>query len=238
MNSIYGRTILKMCNTTARYVNDFNYIITNFDNISSYYDKGYGQYRIKMNKMDMSYNMGHIGTSILSMSKRIMNEIMNTANDLKINCYYQDTDSIHLENNKIDLLNNSFKNIYGYEILGTTLGKLQHDFHLQNCNNIISSKAIFLGRKSYIDVIEGINKDTKEAVTGLHYRLKGIPNKSILYEANRNYNGDIYELYKDLANEKQIEFVLNPTSLTPSFDFKNGCVYTRPDGSFKRILSF
>jgi hypothetical protein len=183
-----------MCNTTARYVNDFNYIITNFDNISSYYDKGFGQYRIKMNKMDMSYNMGHIGTSILSMSKRIMNEIMNTANDLKINCYYQDTDSIHLENNKIDLLNNSFKNIYGYDILGSTLGKLQHDFHLQNCNNIISSKAIFLGRKSYIDVIEGIDKDTKETVTGLHYRLKDAIIPSIAMNYNKFRIGLSYDI--------------------------------------------
>ena len=238
MNSIYGRTILKMSNTTVKYVDDFNYIISNFDNISSYYNKGYGQYRVKMNKMDNSYNLGHIGTCILSMSKRVMNEIMNIANDHKINCYYQDTDSIHLDNNKINILNEEFKNKYGYYILGNTLGLLQHDFKLENCTDIIATKAIFLGRKSYIDVIQGIDRDTKELKTGYHYRLKGIPNKSILYEADRNYDGDIYELYKDLSKEKIIEFVLNPTSLLPSFDFKNGAVYTRPDGSFKRVLSF
>jgi len=238
MNSIYGRTILKMCNTTIRYVDDFNYIISNFNNISSYYDKGYGQYRIKMNKMDNSYNLGHIGTCILSMSKRIMNEIMDTANDHKINCYYQDTDSIHLDYNKINLLNEEFKNRYNYYILGTELGLLQHDFKLENCTDIKATKAIFLGRKSYIDVIQGSDRDTKEIKISTHYRLKGIPNKSILYEADRNYNGDIYELYRDLAKEKTIEFVLNPTSLLPSFDFKYGAVYTRPDGSFKRILSF
>lgn len=238
MNSIYGRTILKMSNTTVKYVDDYNFIISNFDNISSYYNKGYGQYRIKINKMDNSYNLGHIGTCILSMSKRIMNEIMNTANDHKINCYYQDTDSIHLDNNKINILNEEFKNRYGYYILGNTLGLLQHDFKLENCTDIVATKAIFLGRKSYIDVIQGIDRDTKELKTGYHYRLKGIPNKSILYEADRNYNGDIYELYRDLAKEKTIEFVLNPTSLLPSFDFKFGVVYTRPDGSFKRILSF
>lgn len=238
MNSIYGKTITKMSNTAIRYIDDFNYIVKNFDNITSWYDKGYNQMRVKMNKADDSYNMCHIGTSILSMSKRIMNEIMDVCNEQKINCYYQDTDSIHVEASKINLLNEEFKRIYNYYILGTTLGKLQHDFKLENCRDITAVKCIFLGRKSYIDVIQGTDIKTGEIKTGLHNRLKGIPGKSIQYKADQDFKGDIYELYKQLATGADMEFVLNPTSLLPSFDFKYGSVYTRPDGSFKRVVSF
>lgn len=247
MNSIYGKTITKMSNTAIKYVDGFetsmangkeNYIIKNFDNITSFYDKGYDQMRVKMNRADDSYNMCHIGTCILSMSKRIMNEIMDVCNEQKINCYYQDTDSIHVEASKIDLLNEEFNRLYNYYILGNTLGKLQHDFKLENCRDITAIKCIFLGRKSYIDVIQGTDIKTGEIKTGLHNRLKGIPGKSIQYKADQDFKGDIYALYKQLATGQEMEFVLNPTSLLPSFDFKFGCVYTRPNGAFRRIISF
>lgn len=42
---------------------------------------------------------------ILDMSKRIMNEVICLAEDLKIKLFYQDTDSIHIEIDKLDLLN-------------------------------------------------------------------------------------------------------------------------------------
>jgi hypothetical protein len=182
--------------------------------------------------------MCHIGTAILSMSKRIMNEIMDVCNEQKINCYYQDTDSLHLEASKINLLNEEFYKLYNYYILGNTLGKLQHDFKLHNCRDIIAIKSIFLGRKSYIDVIQGMDINTGELKTSIHNRLKGIPEKSIQHKADQDFKGDIYELYKQLATGQEMEFVLNPTSLLPSFDFKFGNVYTRPDGSFKRVISF
>ena len=41
------------------------------------------------------------GVSLLSMSKRIMNEIMCLAEDLGIKIYYQDIDSMHREHAKI-----------------------------------------------------------------------------------------------------------------------------------------
>lgn len=45
---------------------------------------------------------------ILDMSKRIMNEVMCLAEDLKINIYYQDTDSMHIEADKIEKLSDEF----------------------------------------------------------------------------------------------------------------------------------
>ena len=38
----------------------------------------------------------YIGVMILSISKRIMNEVICTAEDNNIEIYYQDTDSMHI----------------------------------------------------------------------------------------------------------------------------------------------
>ena len=42
------------------------------------------------------YAMTYIGVLVLSISKRIMNEVMCLAEDLNIDIYYQDTDSMQL----------------------------------------------------------------------------------------------------------------------------------------------
>ena len=59
---------------------------------------------------------------ILAMSKRIMNEVMTLAEDLKINVYYQDTDSLHIESDKLDELRTVFKSKYNRELIGKNLG--------------------------------------------------------------------------------------------------------------------
>lgn len=51
---------------------------------------------------DSSFN--YIGVLILDMSKRIMNEVMCLAEDLKINIYYTDTDSMHIDKKGLEKL--------------------------------------------------------------------------------------------------------------------------------------
>ena len=65
---------------------------------------------------------------ILAMSKRIMNEVMTLAEDLKINVYYQDTDSLHIESDKLEELRTVFKNKYNRELIGKNLGQFHSDF--------------------------------------------------------------------------------------------------------------
>ena len=43
------------------------------------------------------------------MSKRIMNEVMCTAEDLDIKIFYQDTDSMHIEKGRLEELAKEFK---------------------------------------------------------------------------------------------------------------------------------
>jgi len=58
------------------------------------------------------YNIAQVGVCILSMSKRIMNEVMCLAEDEGVDIYYQDTDSMHLNDCDIDKLSSSFKSRY------------------------------------------------------------------------------------------------------------------------------
>ena len=55
-------------------------------------------YQVKVSKPIYDFCSNTLlGVQILSMSKRIMNEVMTTAEDLDIEIYYQDTDSMHIE---------------------------------------------------------------------------------------------------------------------------------------------
>jgi hypothetical protein len=53
-------------------------------------------YEVKtINPINNHFNNASCGVEVLSMSKRIMNEVMCLAEDLKLKIYYQDTDSMH-----------------------------------------------------------------------------------------------------------------------------------------------
>ena len=72
------------------------YISYNYNYIDSVIEVN-ETYLIKKVKSILShYNYVHCGVEILSMSKRIMNRVFGSANDIGVKIYYQDTDSIHL----------------------------------------------------------------------------------------------------------------------------------------------
>jgi hypothetical protein len=186
---------------------------------------------------DLSYNRGHIGCAVLSMSKRIMNEIFDIATDKKINIYYTDTDSMHLDFKNIHGLEKEYKKRYNKELNGKQLEQFHTDFELKDSKgdkikkfDIYATKSIFLGKKSYLDVLESI--DDKGVVTeGYHIRLKGITKEGLEHEAKKYY--DSYEgLYEDLAKGTQIEMSLNPFNEDEHkekvmFELKKGVVTTR-----------
>jgi hypothetical protein len=236
LNSAYGKTIQKTSNQQIIYRDNEDYIAKYFDVITEYREKGRGQYRIIKNVMDDSYNLGHVGVQILSMSKRIMNEIFNVFNDLKIAVLYTDTDSLHCVNNGLQLVRHEYERRYGRALIGSNLGQLQHDFTLDGANEkkeIYATNSIFLGRKCYIDKI------TDGKRTGLYYKMKGVPEHSIKNLADEKYEGDVYKVYQALARGEKLKFVLNPSILQPSFEFRNTAgIYTRPIGTFSRELEF
>ena len=70
----------------------------------------------------------HLGCQILSYSKRIMKQVMCLADDQNIKIHYQDTDSMHIEAHKVDMLNRLYKRKYGKELIGEELGQFHNDF--------------------------------------------------------------------------------------------------------------
>jgi len=72
------------------------YIFKNYNVINEIEEIG-DKYFVKENvetNNEAAYT--YIGSLILSMSKRIMNEVITLAEENNLNIYYQDTDSMHI----------------------------------------------------------------------------------------------------------------------------------------------
>jgi len=245
LNSAYGKTLLKSTAEKNTIINkkDFNtYVYNNFNTIKHGVKLSESQYMITQYEPDESYNRAIAGIAILSMSKRIMNEVMATANDNNINIYYQDTDSMHLNDAHIDKLAQKYELKYNKKLIGKQLGQFHSDFNHSNkkAQNIVAVKSIFLGKKCYIDYIEGTLPDGSKEYC-VHSRMKGI-NEIALVNVAKEYEGKtmndkIFKVYEDLANNSTIEFILNPEE-KPSFKFTSQGVHKVASNTFKRNVSF
>ncbi len=239
LNSTYGKTILKKCDKEITYKKSdqkgLDYIIKNWNTIEKFYDNG-KQYHITMSKVDISHNMGHIGCAILSMSKRIMNEVQNTASDNNLPIYYQDTDSIHMNNNQVAILEQKYYEKYNRVLTGKDLGQFHVDFSMKApVESIVARRSIFLGKKAYIDELVGYDKDGKEYIE-YHQRMKGINTIALAVKAEEY--GNPFEFYRHIATTTEKEkMVLNPLG-TVSFEYKEGKVRSRTVGEFVRWIKY
>ena len=245
MNGAYGKSILKEQETEIRYFNSkkegIEYMLRNYNNIiegSELYNDS--KFMVKSRKeINDHFNYCHIGCSILSMSKRIMNEVICTAEDINLDIYYQDTDSIHIEQNDIEKLRKEYLKKYNRELIGKNLGQFHSDFKLKGSEDeksIVAKGSIFLGKKCYIDVLKDSN-----GVLGVHTRLKGISERSVLYTAKKLYGYEtdemnLIKLYYDLYNGKNIEFDLTCDNNDIKFECFDLTVRSRFE--FKRELKF
>jgi len=212
MNSAYGKAIQKSHDTDTKIFdnreNFEKYLSKNYNKVKSWipYDDG-KKFKVSVGStMTNHFNRCHIGVGILSMSKRIMNEVICLAEDNGLNIYYQDTDSIHIEDKDIKVLSELFKNKYNRNLIGKELGQFHSDFDLKGAKNIIATDSIFLGKKSYIDKLVG-EDDKGNKVEGYHFRMKGIPSKVVKYYSDTK-NIDLFNLYKQMFNGDKIEFDL------------------------------
>jgi hypothetical protein len=229
MNSAYGKTIMKPVDCTRSvfdndkwqvdkerekepnkkfYEKIDKYIIKNYNHIK-YFSKvdGCDKYIInEVKPIDEHFSRPHIGANILSMSKRIMNEVMCLAEDLNIFIAYQDTDSMHILGSQVKKLEEEFNKKFNRNLIGSDLGQFHCDFDGTNNkgkNSEIaptSIEAYILGKKTYIDKLL-VKYDGKEQ-NKFHIRMKGVPNCSILSK------GDPMITYKDLFEGQEKEFNL------------------------------
>ena len=117
------------------------------------------------------FNNAIFGITVLSISKRIMNEVMCLAEDMGIEIYYQDTDSMHIEWDRVDDLDREFTKKYGRKLIGSDMGNFHTDFSPADAYCV---RHISLGKKMYLDVLESPTSGRH-----LHIRMMGIPEQVI-----------------------------------------------------------
>jgi hypothetical protein len=111
---------------------------------------------------------------------------------------------------------------YGREISGDYLCQFSSDFNMNDVpdkETIYSRNSIFLGKKSYVDELVGIDENGNEKVE-YHYRMKGIPQNVISYYCKQN-NITILQLYKKLYAGDSVEFDLTNNGSKYTIKYKN-----------------
>jgi hypothetical protein len=240
MNSSYGKSYMKPIDSDIQYVktDDFvKFVNRQFNYIKQATLLANGKkYKIVMMKpVNKHYNNAHIGVEILSITKRIMNEVMCLAEDLKLNIYYQDTDSIHIDDKDIQTLAQEYKNIHNKELIGKGMGQFHTDFNMEKAKGeIYAVESIFLGKKCYVDKLKSVDADGKD-IYDYHIRMKGVPEDSILYKAEKEYDSDVIKMYKDLYDGK--ELIFNLLAVKPKFDMKKDMTIQSKE-KFDRAISF
>lgn len=204
MNSAYGKTLLKPFDTEAKYVDTLDKHVSKYYNfIKEIIPLHNGSYKVEHYKsIGDHFNNCFVGVEVLSMSKRIMNEVMCLAEDTNLNMYYQDTDSIHIDTEHVPILANAYKTKYNRELIGSSMGQFHTDFSSEILKgDLVSIESIYLGKKCYIDKLsDGTGID-------YHIRMKGVPTQSIKYFAKQN-NVDVFNIYEDLYIGKKLTFDL------------------------------
>jgi len=263
LNSSYGKCLIKTSSTKKSIVksktykmNDGKWSIKNDDNISKFIANNFhtikeirqinnNQWEVNQVCMDKSSNRAHIASFILSMSKRIMNEIFDIANDMNFPIFYTDTDSMHIYDEHIKPLSQKFKQIHNKELIGKQLGQFHSDFEADGYDGYITSAGFLaLGKKSYIDILQCDGK----TIPRQHLRMKGITAEG-LEHTQRKYNNswdttDITKmgampLYLDLAQGNEVKILLNPLldgKQKVLFDISKGQINTKEE--FYRTAKF
>lgn len=203
LNSCYGKTIMK--------VSDSKWYIdpkSSKDDVimeSFQLDDSNALYPTTMvRKLSPTFgekNFSHFGVMILSMSKKIMNEVLRLAKYGSI--FYQDTDSYHILKSEVEPLSEIFKKVFKKELQGKNLCQLHIDYDCEgrNLDNITSVLSVYICPKVYFEWLSDI-ADMKFEEN--FFRCKGVPEKSIIKYCEEN-NISIMSLF---LTEKKHKFNL------------------------------
>ena len=226
MNSSYGKTLMRDSDKSNFYISAKRlpaYIISNHNKIISMEPLNAAEkyYVVNIRNKDIgNYNSVHLGAAILSMSKRIMNEVMTTAQDVGASIFYTDTDSIHIFQADIPKLSEQFTKTYDRKLIGSYLGQFHTDFDSSKISTkgLCSKEFIALGKKVYIDLL--VNDDKQQ---DHHIRFKGANANNITDYCFRNQITPI-KLYKQLYAGKKVS--LDLCAGKARFTYKNNNVFT------------
>jgi len=237
MNSAYGRTLLKPFEDEKVYVSEKNHdkhLVRHYDSVKSVQPLHDNSFEITQQKPIIDhYNLAHIGCEVLSMSKRIMNELMCLAEDIGVNIYYQDTDSTHTPVADIPRLKEAYFKKYGRELEGNNMGQFNCDFDSKKLKGKIRSvESVFLGKKCYVDKLQG----DEEGVFDYHIRMKGVSGDAIADKLLEE-GIDVIELYDRLFDGEEVKFDLCCRGIKACFEtMADGTMETKVD--FERRIQF
>jgi len=243
MNGAYGKTLQGAYDEKIAFVygeDKLNAFVSKNYNSIDYYvpfgDDDFKKYRVKLIKpINSVFNNVPCGVEVLAVSKRIMNEVMCLAEDNEMKIYYQDTDSMHIEDKHIEPLSELYKTKYDRELIGKNMGQFHSDFSSDKIvKDIIAVKSIFLGKKLYLDVLEGLDENNN-LIQDYHIRMKGINNCAIKYYCLINKITP-YELYEKLYNGEKIKLDLTAGGNKCSFEYNKDYSITS-NSSFIREVS-
>ena len=244
MNSCYGKTIEKPVMKDWKYIKDeitFNKRLLKKTNklddfLNNHYNTIDEHIQIKDSNIhafhcfapiDKHFNFSLLGIQVLSMSKRITNEVSCLAYDLGCQIYYTDTDSFHLRYDDIPIIEEAYKKKYNRELRGKQMGQFHSDFpeikdHKETPWSIHS---IFIGKKLYIDELTDSTGDISYMVRG-----KGLTQKSIKAQADKF--GGFIPLYEALYNGSTVTFDLADGQ--PSFALNKNMTITTNDHFYRK----
>ena len=245
MNSSYGKLIQKTPETDIKYMRKedlLRHVSKYYHHIKSWTDIKRSDYlRMETHKsLDESFSSPHLGSQVLSYSKRLMNRVICTAHDHKMKIYYTDTDSIHIDEEAVLPLAKVYEEKYGKEPIGKNLGQFHCDFDFKGMSDVRSVGLIVLGKKCYIDRLEGTDKDGVKQYS-YHIILKGVSPDAINHYVNTRRLTDQdyseWNVYEDLYNGESVTFDLNVNNKV-RFEKSKDQEYGTFVGSFKRTIKF
>ena len=228
MNSCYGKCIEKPVMKQVSYVQDkelknkrekynvYNrFLEKHYEEIVEDVEVGAGIHQItRLKPIDDHFNNSLLGIQILSMSKRIMNEVMCLAYDIGCHIFYQDTDSIHIYKDDLERLEKAYYEKYHRELKGKNLCQFHSDFpEIKNGTPgeiPVAKRSIFLMKKLYLDELTDSSGKVDYMCRG-----KGITQGAIK-EAAKRYGGYI-ELYQYIYDGNEVAF--DNAEGAPSFKF-------------------
>lgn len=252
MNASYGKLIQKPHDKKIKFFDkkdDYNKFYERYYNemitATNYDENDENKMRVEIKTHTGEFfTEPHLGSMILSMSKRIMNELICLGEDLNLNIYYQDTDSIHIEDKEIEILKNAYELKYNKNLIGEEMGEFHSDFNdkfnineeIIKVKNVVSIALIVLGKKAYIDKLRGTDKNGNIHYN-YHIRLKGVSSEAIEhFKTSKNYKNE-FDIYNDLYNGKALKFDLTAGGKKPCFEF-NKYYNVNSKDEFKREVKF
>ena len=253
MNASYGKTLIKPFSEETKIMNYKHakvFISRQYNKIKSidilstkkWEDlEDFDKLKIKIEEpISEHFNNAPCGCEVLSMSKRIMNEVIVTAERYDMNIYYTDTDSMHIDSGDVPKLALTYAMKYGRVLIGKKMGQFHSDFESKILSgDIYACETIILGKKCYIDKLtDGETKDEQgNLVYDYHVRMKGMNKRGIVHRAEMDYDGDLMKVYERLYDGETLSFDLCGGGQMPTFDYnKNGTISSRME--FTRCIKF